>query len=91
MDCVSSYLNLDYMDSSKKSPNCLAKGSKAVKHLFRPELVEDGAEETDPVVALGWDPLSSDYLLICNHHAGVRLVDIPHQVIKTNTVKKKLF
>ncbi|XP_012945972.1 WD repeat-containing protein 17, partial [Aplysia californica] len=65
-----SILEIDF----KKLP-----GSKAAKHLFRPEAVSESVEDTDPVVALEWDPLSTDYLLVCNHRAGVRLLDVPTQ------------
>ncbi|NXD17484.1 WDR17 protein, partial [Nothocercus nigrocapillus] len=49
-------------------------GSKSQKHVFRPESLE-GTDEEDPVTALEWDPLSTDYLLVANLHNGVRLVD----------------
>lgn len=29
----------------------------------------------EPVNAIEWDPLSNDYLLVCNLHFGLRLVD----------------
>uniref|UniRef100_A0A7M4EYJ2 WD repeat domain 17 n=1 Tax=Crocodylus porosus TaxID=8502 RepID=A0A7M4EYJ2_CROPO len=32
-------------------------------------------DEEDPVTALEWDPLSTDYLLVANLHNGIRLVD----------------
>lgn len=37
-------------------------GSKSQKHVLRPESLE-GTDEEDPVSALEWDPLSTDYLL----------------------------
>uniref|UniRef100_A0A3B3ZTQ0 Uncharacterized protein n=1 Tax=Periophthalmus magnuspinnatus TaxID=409849 RepID=A0A3B3ZTQ0_9GOBI len=37
-------------------------GSKSQKHVLRPEALE-GTDEEDPVSALEWDPLSTDYLL----------------------------
>ncbi|XP_014871643.1 WD repeat-containing protein 17-like isoform X1 [Poecilia latipinna] len=49
-------------------------GSKSQKHVLRPESLE-GTDEEDPVSALEWDPLSTDYLLVSNLHNGVRLVD----------------
>ncbi|NXN85959.1 WDR17 protein, partial [Bombycilla garrulus] len=49
-------------------------GSKSQKHVLRPESLE-GTEEEDPVTALEWDPLSTDYLLVANLHNGIRLVD----------------
>ncbi|NWY04358.1 WDR17 protein, partial [Nothoprocta ornata] len=49
-------------------------GSKSQKHVLRPESLE-GTDEEDPVTALEWDPLSTDYLLVANLHNGVRLVD----------------
>ncbi|RVE76746.1 hypothetical protein OJAV_G00012020 [Oryzias javanicus] len=49
-------------------------GSKSQKHVLRPESLE-GTDEEDPVSALEWDPLSSDYLLVSNLHNGIRLVD----------------
>lgn len=50
------------------------KGSKNQKHVLRPESLE-GTDEEDPVTALEWDPLSTDYLLVANLHNGIRLVD----------------
>ncbi|EMP28946.1 WD repeat-containing protein 17, partial [Chelonia mydas] len=50
------------------------KGSKSQKHVLRPESLE-GTDEEDPVTALEWDPLSTDYLLVANLHNGIRLVD----------------
>ncbi|XP_044537602.1 WD repeat-containing protein 17 [Gracilinanus agilis] len=49
-------------------------GSKSQKHVLRPESLE-GTDEDDPVAALEWDPLSTDYLLVANLHNGIRLVD----------------
>ncbi|KAM6440167.1 WD repeat-containing protein 17 isoform 1-T4 [Liasis olivaceus] len=49
-------------------------GSKCQKHVLRPESLE-GTDEEDPVTALEWDPLSTDYLLVANLHNGIRLVD----------------
>uniref|UniRef100_A0A673KA03 WD repeat-containing protein 17-like n=1 Tax=Sinocyclocheilus rhinocerous TaxID=307959 RepID=A0A673KA03_9TELE len=49
-------------------------GSKNQKHVLRPESLE-GTDEEDPVTALEWDPLSTDYLLIANMHNGIRLLD----------------
>lgn len=37
-------------------------GSKSQKHVLRPEALE-GTDEEDPVSALEWDLLSTDYLL----------------------------
>ncbi|RXN04458.1 WD repeat-containing 17-like isoform X1 [Labeo rohita] len=50
------------------------KGSKNQKHVLRPESLE-GTDEEDPVTALEWDPLSTDYLLVANMHNGIRLLD----------------
>ncbi|KAM9043586.1 WD repeat-containing protein 17 isoform 4-T5 [Megaptera novaeangliae] len=50
------------------------KGNKSQKHVLRPESLE-GTDEEDPVTALEWDPLSTDYLLVANLHRGIRLVD----------------
>ncbi|OWK00266.1 hypothetical protein Celaphus_00019228, partial [Cervus elaphus hippelaphus] len=49
-------------------------GNKSQKHVLRPESLE-GTDEEDPVSALEWDPLSTDYLLVANLHHGLRLVD----------------
>ncbi|XP_041529661.1 WD repeat-containing protein 17 isoform X1 [Microtus oregoni] len=49
-------------------------GSKHQKHVLRPENLE-GTDEEDPVTALEWDPLSTDYLLVANLHHGIRLLD----------------
>ncbi|KAI2668356.1 WD repeat-containing protein 17 [Labeo rohita] len=48
--------------------------SKNQKHVLRPESLE-GTDEEDPVTALEWDPLSTDYLLVANMHNGIRLLD----------------
>ncbi|KAL4679298.1 hypothetical protein H8959_008948, partial [Pygathrix nigripes] len=48
--------------------------NKNQKHVLRPESLE-GTDEEDPVTALEWDPLSTDYLLVVNLHSGIRLVD----------------
>ncbi|XP_006736108.1 WD repeat-containing protein 17 [Leptonychotes weddellii] len=50
------------------------KGNKSQKHVLRPESLE-GTDEEDPVTALEWDPLSTDYLLVANMHFGIRLLD----------------
>uniref|UniRef100_A0A4X1VYY9 WD repeat domain 17 n=1 Tax=Sus scrofa TaxID=9823 RepID=A0A4X1VYY9_PIG len=50
------------------------KGNKNQKHVLRPDSLE-GTDEEDPVTALEWDPLSTDYLLVANLHHGIRLVD----------------
>ncbi|XP_028932930.1 WD repeat-containing protein 17 isoform X1 [Ornithorhynchus anatinus] len=49
-------------------------GSKSQKHVLRPESLE-GTDEEDPVTALEWDPLSTDYLLVANLHHALRLLD----------------
>ncbi|EDL35647.1 WD repeat domain 17, isoform CRA_c [Mus musculus] len=49
-------------------------GSKNQKHVLRPDSLE-GTDEEDPVTALEWDPLSTDYLLVANLHFGIRLLD----------------
>ncbi|XP_046947726.1 WD repeat-containing protein 17 isoform X5 [Lynx rufus] len=49
-------------------------GSKSQKHVLRPDSLE-GTDEEDPVTALEWDPLSTDYLLVANLHFGIRLLD----------------
>uniref|UniRef100_A0A3P8W9Z8 WD repeat domain 17 n=1 Tax=Cynoglossus semilaevis TaxID=244447 RepID=A0A3P8W9Z8_CYNSE len=49
-------------------------GSRSQKHVLRPESLE-GTDEEDPVSALEWDLLSTDYLLVSNLHNGIRLVD----------------
>lgn len=40
-------------------------GSKSQKHVLRPESLE-GTDEEDPISALEWDLLSTDYLLGCD-------------------------
>lgn len=55
-------------------PSFRQPGSKNQKHVLRPESLE-GTDEEDPVTALEWDPLSTDYLLVANLHNGIRLVD----------------
>ena len=59
-------------------------GNKAQKHVFKPDATSSPTsgntdDEEDPVTTLEWDPLSLDYLLLCNRVAGVRLVDVPGQ------------
>ncbi|XP_074185996.1 WD repeat-containing protein 17 isoform X8 [Rhinolophus sinicus] len=49
-------------------------GNRSQKHVLRPESLE-GTDEEDPVTALEWDPLSTDYLLVANLNYGIRLVD----------------
>ena len=49
-------------------------GQKPFKHCLQPESGNDSDEE-DPVTALEWDPLSTEYLLVCNAHYPVRLID----------------
>ncbi|XP_021512403.1 WD repeat-containing protein 17 isoform X1 [Meriones unguiculatus] len=49
-------------------------GSKNQKHILKPEPLE-GTDEEDPVTALEWDPLSTDYLLVANLHHAIRLLD----------------
>ncbi|XP_032610433.1 WD repeat-containing protein 17 isoform X5 [Hylobates moloch] len=56
------------------SLSILHPGNKNQKHVLRPESLE-GTDEEDPVMALEWDPLSTDYLLVVNLHYGIRLVD----------------
>ena len=42
----------------------------------------EGSDEEDPVAALEWDPLSTEYLLVANTHSGVRLIDTQsHSII----------
>ncbi|XP_059144021.1 WD repeat-containing protein 17-like [Physella acuta] len=60
------------------SVSVLEIGSKAIKHIFKPEISEEEVA-ADPIIALEWDPLSNDYLLLCNLVHGVRLVDVPNQ------------
>ncbi|XP_039176577.1 WD repeat-containing protein 17 isoform X1 [Crotalus tigris] len=49
-------------------------GCKSQKHILKPESLE-GTDEENPITALEWDPLSTDYLLVANLHNGIRLVD----------------
>ena len=37
---------------------------------------ESEPDEQDGVVAMEWDPLSTEYLLLANNNSGIRLVDI---------------
>lgn len=64
------------MHSSSRTP-----GSKAARHILAPELDDD--DEMDPVMALAWDPLSTEYLLVANKHSGVRLVDVTTRSVIT--------
>ncbi len=49
-------------------------GQRSYKHTLKPD-VGEGSDEEDPVVALEWDPLSVDYLLVANQSYGVRMID----------------
>ncbi|KAM7111640.1 WD repeat-containing protein 17 isoform 2-T2 [Molossus nigricans] len=49
-------------------------GNKNQRHVLRPEPLE-GTDEEDPITALEWDPLSTDYLLVAHVHHGIRLLD----------------
>ncbi|CAG5133469.1 unnamed protein product, partial [Candidula unifasciata] len=53
-------------------------GEKVQKHVFKPDPATDNDNLSDPVVVLEWDPLSTDYLLICNRLEGIQLVDVPN-------------
>ncbi|XP_066535677.1 WD repeat-containing protein 17 isoform X2 [Hoplias malabaricus] len=57
-------------------------GSKYTKHTLRSASLE-GTDEEDPVTALEWDPLSTDYLLVANMHNGIRLLDSVSQTCVT--------
>ncbi|KAJ8028341.1 WD repeat-containing protein 17 [Holothuria leucospilota] len=48
-------------------------GARSVRHVLHPINLEN--EEDDPVIALEWDPLSTDYLIAVNEKYGTRLVD----------------
>ncbi|WAQ98157.1 WDR17-like protein [Mya arenaria] len=51
-------------------------GGKSHRHELRPEDDEDEDRQVeDSVMALTWDPLSTEYLLVSNLISGVRLVD----------------
>lgn len=51
-------------------------GSKCHRHVLQPESDdEDDDYYDDSVVALEWDLLSVDYILVCNSHSGIRLID----------------
>ncbi|XP_060065865.1 WD repeat-containing protein 17-like [Ylistrum balloti] len=49
-------------------------GGKSYKHVCAPDENSD-SEEEDPVTALEWDPLSTDYLIIANTFGTIRLID----------------
>ncbi|XP_071125109.1 WD repeat-containing protein 17-like [Mytilus edulis] len=55
-------------------------GGKSYKNTLGPE-DEDDSEVEDPVSSLQWDPLSTDYLIMCNVRAGVRLIDTESQSV----------
>ncbi|XP_070198103.1 WD repeat-containing protein 17-like [Littorina saxatilis] len=63
------------------SISILVIGSKPVRHILAPEVEDD--DEADPITALAWDPLSTEYLLIANRHCGVRLVDVTTRSVIT--------
>ena len=52
--------------------SCL--GSKSQKHVLRPEALE-GTDEEDPVSALEWDLLSTDYLLGWTNYLSFESID----------------
>lgn len=60
--------------------NNLIVGGKSYKNTLGPE-DEDDSEVEDPVSSLQWDPLSTDYLIMCNVRAGVRLIDTESQSV----------
>lgn len=66
--------NGHHFTGTNPEPSSHQSGSKNQKHVLRPESLE-GTDEEDPVTALEWDPLSTDYLLVANLHNGIRLVD----------------
>ena len=43
--------------------------------MLSPGDEESEPDEQDGVVALEWDPLSTEYLLVANNHSGIRLLD----------------
>eukprot|EP00057_Strongylocentrotus_purpuratus_P025354 XP_011679828.1 PREDICTED: WD repeat-containing protein 17 [Strongylocentrotus purpuratus] len=53
----------------KEAANC----KKCSKHVLQPESEDE--DEDDPVVALEWDPLSDDYLLVINEQGDMRMID----------------
>ena len=53
---------------------CSHTGTRNKKHVLPPEGAGDD-DTIDPITALEWDPLSVAYLLTCNKHTGVRLID----------------
>ncbi|KAL4230509.1 Anaphase-promoting complex subunit 4 WD40 domain [Mactra antiquata] len=60
-------------------------GSKTIRHVLKPVYDDDDDDDIkDPVVAVEWDPLSVDYILICNLQSGIRLVDSTSQTCITS-------
>lgn len=47
---------------------------KPKKHILRDENIEDN-DELDPILALEWDVLSNDYILVASKLSGLRLLD----------------
>lgn len=50
-------------------------GSKTLRHVLKPVYDDDEDPTDDAVVCVEWDPLSVDYILVCNSQSGIRLVD----------------
>jgi hypothetical protein len=46
---------------------------KPKKHILKGD--EDSDEPLDPILALEWDVLSNDYLLVASKENGLRLLD----------------
>lgn len=55
-------------------------GGRSYKNTLGPE-EEDDSETEDSVSSLQWDPLSTDYLIMCNVRAGIRLIDTNSQSV----------
>lgn len=55
-------------------------GGRSYKNTLGPE-EEDDSETEDSVSSLQWDPLSTDYLIMCNVRAGIRLIDTDSQSV----------
>lgn len=55
----------------------LIQDKKPKKHILRADSEDDNP--LDPIVALEWDILSNDYLLVASNFGGLRLLDTENE------------
>ncbi|XP_047126670.1 WD repeat-containing protein 17 isoform X1 [Hydra vulgaris] len=52
----------------------LCSGKKSAKHVL-PTVNFETSYESDPVIDMDWDPLSTEYILVSTKQSGIRLID----------------